>query len=631
VKKFLTFFCFVLPGSMLFAAEGEYAVSNIPAPLLREAHVVKRMELMRFEVLRNNEAVLKRKYALTILDEKGDDAAAFIEYYDSFHEIKNIEGVLYDAQGRELKRLKNRQVFDLSANEDNLADDNRGKFHHFHHNSYPYTVEYEVEIRYHGFLAFPTWLPRETENFSVVESQFQLVLPLDYPLRSRLFNTGEPEVLTIKNNREYRWKSGQLPAIENEYAAPAWVEVNPAVLIAPADFQIGKHRGNMESWQGLGMFYYALNQGRDQLPASIKETVHRITDGVADPLEKIFLLYKYLQQNTRYVSIQFGVGGWQAYDANYVAAKGYGDCKALVNYMYSLLKEAGIYSCYALVKAGKHFTPVVADFPSQQFNHVILAVPLKKDTVWLECTNQELSPGYLGEFTSDRDALLINENGGALVHTPVYGTQHNRQLREIRGVLNDDGILRFSVKSNYSGILQDDYHSMITQLSREKVRELLHNILDLPSYEIDSFHYTVSKGFIPSVKEFLQLTVYNYASLSGKRIFIVPNLLSKSPVKLNNDIRKWDIQTRLSYFEKDSVTIEIPAGYIPESVPADVSLNTQFGVYRSVVTIKGRIITFTRSLESFKGRFPAADYASFTQFKNAVYKADRSRLVLIKQ
>jgi transglutaminase-like putative cysteine protease len=139
----------------------------------------------------------------------------------------------------------------------------------------------------------------------------------------------------------------------------------------------------MMSWKDFGKFVYSLKVGRDQLPDNIKQTVHQLADGLTDPKQKISRLYEYMQKNTRYVGIQLGIGGWQPFDAKYVATNGYGDCKALVNYMYSLLKEAGINSYYTLVRAGKYANYITTEFPSQQFNHVILCVPLQKDTVRL--------------------------------------------------------------------------------------------------------------------------------------------------------------------------------------------------------------------------------------------------------
>ena len=69
------------------------------------------------------------------------------------------------------------------------------------------------------------------------------------------------------------------------------------------------------------------------LPEDIKKKVHELTDHLKDPREKINVLYDFLQKNTHYISIQLGIGGWQPFPADYVAAKRYGDCKALSNYM----------------------------------------------------------------------------------------------------------------------------------------------------------------------------------------------------------------------------------------------------------------------------------------------------------
>ena len=60
-----------------YCKDGDYSILLIPKELLKNANVVKRMEEIRFEVINTGETVLYRKYALTILNEAGDEHAAF--------------------------------------------------------------------------------------------------------------------------------------------------------------------------------------------------------------------------------------------------------------------------------------------------------------------------------------------------------------------------------------------------------------------------------------------------------------------------------------------------------------------------------------------------------------------------
>ena len=77
----------------------------------------------------------------------------------------------------------------------------------------------------------------------------------------------------------------------------------------------------MTSWENFGSFISDLNKGRDELPVEMKQTVANLIKGIDTKEEKVAILYQYLQKNTRYVSVQLGIGGWQTFDAKYVASK----------------------------------------------------------------------------------------------------------------------------------------------------------------------------------------------------------------------------------------------------------------------------------------------------------------------
>ena len=295
-----------------WAGDVLYPVSAIPEALLQNAHVVKRAEDITFEIVSTTKTVLHYKYALTVLDEAGDDYAGFTEWYDKLQKVHSIEGALYDASGKLLKKVKDRDIQDMSAVDDiSLMDDNRKKVHYFYHKVYPYTVMYEAEVQYNNTFNFRSWVPQEFQHLSVEQSRYTLICPADYTIRYRMYNyTGAPEQTSEKGKKIYRWQTAAVPAIEREAYGPRWHEMTTMVLLAPTAFEIEGYKGTMNSWKEFGRFVYSLNLNRDVLPDTVKEKVIQLTTGLTDNREKVKVLYRFMQQNTRYISIQLGLGGW---------------------------------------------------------------------------------------------------------------------------------------------------------------------------------------------------------------------------------------------------------------------------------------------------------------------------------
>jgi hypothetical protein len=402
--------------------------------------------------------------------------------------------------------------------------------------------------------------------------------------------------------------------------------------MAHSDFEAQGYKGNMSTWESYGKFINQLRTGRDVLPGDIKRKVHELTDTMKDARIKLYALYDFMQNNTHYISIQLGIGGWQPFPADYVANKRYGDCKALSNYMVALLKEAGITGKYVEIRAGRDASSMVEDFPSFQSNHVITCVPIGKDTIWLECTSQTESPGFMGSFTGGRKAILVDEDGGHVVKTPVYSAADNLQSRVVNAEISGEGNLDAEVNTVYTGIQEEFPHELMYEISADYREKYLNNLFRLPTYKVDKSHYEEQKGRVPVVKEYLHVVSPNYASVSGKRLFITPNLLDRSTTRLPADsVRKYDCIYDRAFTHIDSITIKIPGGYQPEAVPQDVHIDSKFGKYSASVKVLPDKIIYYRSREESVSRFPPSDYPQLVKFYEQLYKADHSRVVLVKQ
>lgn len=614
-----------------------FPVTRLDTSLLDEdVSAIVRFSERRFDVQGIGKAVESIRFAVTVLGPQGQDQGRLVVPYSKLRRIKSLKGVIRRADGKVVRKLKKEDIEDRSAVSGfSLYEDNRVRIASLYDDAYPYTVVYEYELLWDGLLHWPRWYPQEN-GVPVEYAAFELDVPENMAVRHAARNfTAEPLLADRRGRDVRRWEVRALPAFEAEPYGPTWTEQAPVLYTATDAFEIEGSIGRMVSWRELGRWAHSLYDGRDVLPPPAAADVRALLANVDDEREKVRVLYEHLQATTRYVSIQIGLGGWQPFDATFVYEHGYGDCKALVNYMRALLHEAGIESDIVLIRAGRRATAMLTDFPSSQFNHVVLRVRLSSgEVVWLECTSQTLPFAHLGDFTEDRWALAVLPEGGELVRTPRSTATDNRLVRRATVRLSPGGDAAAEVHTVYAGNQYGRIRGELLQASGRDRDEWLHRSIDLPALSITGSDFS-DLGATPDAFTLpVSLKAANYAARTGSRLFLRPNLFNRwTHVPEPAEDRTQPVRYfAYPFVHADTIRFELPPGYAIEALSDPVALESPAGRYTAGAELQpDGTLLYRRHLEITETDLVAEHYDALRDFLGEVARADQAQVVLVQQ
>ena len=612
----------------------KYPVSGIPESLKKGAKVVVREDETIFKILSRKSATVHIHYVVTILNPNGKDYAEKFLSYDKMRKIRDLKAIAYDANGEVIKKLKTSDFIDQAAFDGfSLYSDSRIKGFNLSQSTFPYTVEVEYDVDYSMLFFIDGSEVASEENVSVQHFTYELIYPTDLKPRIKTYNIDvSPAVSTPTSGIEStRWTlKDQAPLVIEPMAARS--KFIKRIQAAPSDFEMEGYVGNMSNWKDLGQWFVKLNDGRDKLPEATKAKVRDLVKGLTTNEQKAKAIYEYMQSKTRYVSIQLGIGGWQPFDATTVDKTGYGDCKALSNYMVAMLKEVGVPSYYAIIWAGSG-SPIDPTFPSSRGNHAIVAVPNDKDTIWLECTSQIAPFGYIGTFTGNRHALIVTESGGKIVRTTYYPQNLNIQSTIADVDLDLNGNAKAKVKTNYSGIQYENGNlDYVVNLAAEDQKKWIQKNTSIPSFDVAQFSIVNKKEKIPTATVKLDLVLNKYASVSNKRIFVTPNLMNRStfiPEKVES--RKTSFALATAFTDIDTIRYHIPESIYPEFLPPPQSFKSRFGTYDAEFKLDAGSLIYIRRFSRKDGEFPAESFQELIDFYKNINKADNAKLVFLNK
>lgn len=616
-----------------FAADPKYPVSEIPESLLENSNVIIRESERTFQVASKDKSIVRIRMVLTILNENGKDYATQAVYYDKFRKVNYFKGSLYDAKGNVIKKLKPSEIYDQSAISGfSVYEDNRVKVANLSTGQYPFTVEFEYELENKFLYSIPEFRLPVSEKVAAQKITYNLIYPLDVTIKYKSLNVEKAPTETIQDKyRAVVWEFENVKVSKGEALAPSYYETQPTIIASPEEFDYLGYPGKMDNWKSFGAWFNKLNEGRDELTPEAIAKVKSITEPFAGTEAKVKALYEYMQSKTRYVSIQLGIGGLQPFEAKTVEQTGYGDCKALSNYMVAMLKQVGIKGYYTLIYGGDDYDDFPSDFTSDYFNHIVVAVPTAKDTIWLECTSQTNPFGYLGSFTSDRYALMITEDGGKLVRTPAYDESTNIMTRKASIEIDNAGNADAIVETNYRGMLYEyrGLDGVINGKTDDQKKWILYTS-NIPSFDVKKFSFSERKDLLPEAVVTADLRINRLANVSGKRMFITPNIMNRFDFTVpKSSERKSDIVIQNGFTHIDSIAYSIPEEIYPEFLPESTTISNEFGEYESAFRVDQGKVVYVRKFTLRKGRYAPQKYTAFQEFMKSVSKADNTKLVFL--
>lgn len=616
-----------LYGAGMLTAQGAWAAADISPDLQDKANSVVRLYELRFEVLNPGEALETEHRVVTLLNGKAASESEQVFTYDNLVRIEEIEGTVYDASGQLVRRIRKKEIDDVKYLE-YFVSDNRMKVLRFPRLSYPYTIEYTVVRRYKGLMFYPVFAPQSVPDQSVVSALFDVQMPPGLELRYK-----ERNVMENSKTGPLRWEFHHLKAYEPEPFSPEGHDLLPVVLTAPSQFSLEGYEGDMRSWKSFGQFIQTLNEGKEVLPAATVEKIRQITADCPDIVCKTRRVYAYLQDNTRYFFVGLGIGGWQPMSAGEVDRTKYSDCKGLSNYTVALLRAAGVEGYYTLIRArAEEQKAQFPDFPNAWFNHVIVCVPLEQDTLWLECTSQTESFGFLSDFTDNRPALIITPDGGQLTYTPKYDESVNTIRRTTLIDLTPDGSAAVHSVALFQGLAQNLPASLAT-VSQEQQRQYLYDRLPVRDFDLKAATFERKNDRLPEVRQTLEINMPRLATPSGKRLFLPLAIFSEkqTPPPPARSERRFPVQAHArGVTEEDELFITLPQGFALENPVPEIALNAPFGQYTLSVKVEENVLHVRRRLVLTPAIHPKDQYGALVEFLQNVAKADKTKAVLVR-
>lgn len=466
-----------------------------------------------------------------------------------------------------------------------------------------------------------------TRELIVLDEQLEVNIPLDSKVKLKMEPGLEPTTTEQDGRRVYTWKHANLKRETKEEKEAARKKKDDSDEPKPPQIQMT----TFQSWDEVGRWYADLERNRIVPDEKIRAKAELLVRGLSSDKEKVEALYQYVAKNFRYVSLSLGQGRYQPHAATDVLANQYGDCKDKHTLLSSLLTASGLRAYPALMNSSRKIDP---EMPSPgQFDHVISAIPVGSETLWVDTTSEVAPFQLLSPLLRDKRALLITTSGPAsLETTPAEPPFLSTEVLETEGQVNDLGVLSAHSHLTLRGDAEMFFRVMFRRTPKSDWKDLGLSLSMVGGVrgEVTEIKPTDPAATEKPFEVEYKFTSHDFLDWSSKKTKLslpIPplNLVeadadreeNAKPIQLGPPIK-------LSYRLK----LSLPGKYQARA-PLPLKVSRDYAEYSSTYKLEGNVLIAERTLHLRQRELPAAraqDYRSFV----AATRADQAQTLSLE-
>jgi transglutaminase-like putative cysteine protease len=582
---------------------------------------------------------LSQKDILFTLTDNNTSFAVGKEYYGYSYNLKKIEAFTLVPQPQEYVKVMVKDYKKTSEIGDGLFYDDRVALNY----TYPSVckgaklvqeTEYEVDKTYSAVVFyFGTGIPIE-------KAYLKLTFPENINIRYKIFGGDSTLVKLTKEKKGkkwiYSWVALDIPSYLPENDAPSSRYFIPHIYVAVTGYTKGneykpvfRNIKDLYDWN----FDKIKNINSDN-SKDIQSIADSITHGVADELDKVKKIYRWVQKNIRYVAIEDGLNGFIPRPAALVLHRRYGDCKDKSSLLKALMTSQGIDA--SMVWVGTRDLPYkYTDFPSVMVdNHMIAAYWDKTGKPHLlDGTSHNHPIDVTPSFIQGKQCLIDRgPDKYVLYDIPVSSPEENTIIDSVFMHLSND-TLTGNGQAYFTGEPKVDMIDRFDGADAKRFKNIVMAVLPKGSNKlnVDSVRLSDINKVDDTLRVGYKFNLPNYISFRNNNIYVNLNL-DKTLQDINiKPERIQPIEREYTVLKKIVCVFQIPEGYEIQKVPEETKYQNDKYSFTLKYQLIGSKIVLSKNIRINVLLLCKEDFPSFTEMIGILNKSYIQTLVLRKK